>query len=131
MTRHLENVLKTLLQDVSKKSWKSLEDVLARRLEDIFRTSWKRVEDVLKTYGLDEYIGLDQDVFWSRMTKVNIFVLIKTSPRCLLKTKTKDFFIRTNVCWEGLLSHCKMCSCIKLSLDGFVFLKVRGVSPIP
>ena len=24
--------------------------------------SWKLLEDVLKTYGLDKYIGLDQDV---------------------------------------------------------------------
>ena len=47
----LENILKTSLQDVLKTSWRCLEDVFARRLQD-----------VLKTYGLDENIGLDQDV---------------------------------------------------------------------
>ena len=92
----LENVLKISLQDVLKTSWRCLEDVFARRLEDI-----------LKTYGQDEYIGLDQEVlktswrvFWRRKAKANIFVLIKTSWSRLLKTKTKDVFIKTNVCWE-------------------------------
>ena len=37
------------------------------------------LEDVLKTYGQDEYIGLNQDV-------------LKASSRRLLKTKTKDVF---------------------------------------
>ena len=81
--RRLEDVLKTFLQDFLKTSSKCLEDVMARRLEYVLKTSWKRLEDVLKTYGQDEYIGLDQDVFWRRMTKVNIFVLIKTSWRGL------------------------------------------------
>ena len=79
--------------------FKRLEDVFARRLEDILKTSWqdvlktswKRLEDVLKTYSQDEYIGLDQDVFWRRKAKANIFVL-KTSWRRLLKTKTKEVF---------------------------------------
>ena len=54
--------------------------------------SWKRLEDVLKTHSHDEYIGFDQDVFWRRKAKANIFVLIKTSSRrlhqdeCLLGT---------------------------------------------
>ena len=109
-----QNVLKTFWQDVLKMSWGRFEDVLKmswrcfcktswrrlenvlktpwRRLEDVLKTSWKRFEDVLKTYSQDEYIGLDQDVFWRRKAKVNIFVLIKTSWRCLLKTKTKDVF---------------------------------------
>ena len=68
-----------------------LEDLFARRLEDVLKmpwrhfckTSWKRFEDVLKTYEQDEYIGLDQDVFWRRLTKENIFVLIKLSWRRL------------------------------------------------
>ena len=47
---------------------KNLEGILARRLED-----------VLKTYDQDEYIDLDQDVFWRRRTKANIFVLMRTS----------------------------------------------------
>ena len=54
-----------------KTSWRCLEDVFARGLEDVF-----------KTYGQDEYIGLDQKVLktsWRSKAKVNIFVLIKTS----------------------------------------------------
>ena len=101
--RRLENVLKILLQDVLKMSWRRLqnvlktswrclEDVLKTFLQDVLKTSWKRLEDVLKTYSQDEYIGLDQDVFWRRKAKANIFVLIKTSWRRLLKTKTKDVF---------------------------------------
>ena len=70
-----ENVLKISLQNVLKMSWRHLEDVL--------KTSWRRLEDVLKTYGQDKYIGLDQDVFWRRKAKANIFVLIKTSWRRL------------------------------------------------
>ena len=64
----LEDVLKISLQDVLKTSSKRFEDVLkmswrhfSRRLEDVL-TFWRRLEDVLKTYGQDEYIGLDQDV---------------------------------------------------------------------
>ena len=97
----LQNILKASLQDVLKTSWrclenvfadllktfsKPLEDALARRLEDVLKTFWKRLEDVLKTYGQEEYIGLDQDVLktsWRRMTKANIFVLIKMSWRRL------------------------------------------------
>ena len=61
-----------------KTSWRRLEDIFARRisktswrcLEDLLKTSWRcfedvfarRLEDVLKTYGHDEYIGLDQNV---------------------------------------------------------------------
>ena len=105
----LENVLKTSLQDVLKMSWRRFcktssrrfEDVLARRIEDVFqtswiglKTSWKRLQVILKTYGPDEYIFLDQDVFWKCMTKGNILVLIKTSSRRLLKTKTTG-------CWDA------------------------------
>ena len=61
------------------------------RLEDILKMSWRRLENVLKTYSQDEYIGLDQDVFWRRKAGANIFVLIKTS--------SEDVFIKTNVCW--------------------------------
>ena len=65
-----------------------------KRLEDVLKTSWKRLEDDLKTYDQDEYVRLDEDVFvfWRRMSKANILVLIKTSWRRLLKTKTKDVF---------------------------------------
>ena len=34
------------------------------------------------------------------MTKANIFVLIKTSWRRFLKTKTKGIFIKIDVCWQ-------------------------------
>ena len=103
----LEKVLKTSLQDVlkmswkylSKTSWRCLEDVFARRLEDDLTTSWKRLEDVLKTYDQDEYIDLDQDVFWRRMSKVNIFVLIKTSSEDKDERRLQDVFIKTNLCW--------------------------------
>ena len=66
----LENVL--ISRYLCKTSWRCLENVFAKRLED-----------VLKMYGQDEYIGLDQDVFWRRKAKANIFVLIKTSWRRL------------------------------------------------
>ena len=117
--RRLENFLKTSwgylvdvftrrLEDVSKKSW-----------QDVLKTPWKRLDDVLKTYDQDEYVGLDQDVlkkawtrmtktnivvlikmsrkrlehvFWRSMSKANIFVLMKTFWRRLLKSKTKDVF---------------------------------------
>ena len=61
----LENVLKISFQDVLKTSSKRLQNVLKiswRRFEDVLRISWRRLQNVLKTYGQDEYIGLDQDV---------------------------------------------------------------------
>ena len=39
-----------------------LENVLKISLPDVSKMSWRRLENVLKTYGQDEYIGLDQDV---------------------------------------------------------------------
>ena len=65
-----------------------LENVLRTYWQDVLKTSWKLLEDVLKMYGQGEHIRLDQDV-------------LKTSSRCLLKTKTKDVFIKTNASWEG------------------------------
>ena len=126
-------VLKTTWRYLCRKSWRCLEDILktsSKRLEDALKTPWrgledvlttssKRLEDVLKTYGQEKYIGLDQDVlktssedvFWRRRAKANIFVLIKTSWRCLQdvfwrrrrKTSSRrlqEVFIKTNVCWE-------------------------------
>ena len=52
------------------------EDVFARRLEDILA---RRLENVVKTYDQNEYIGLDQDVFWRCVSIANMFALIKTS----------------------------------------------------
>ena len=86
--RRLENVSKTscrCFESVLKSSWKHLEDAFARRLEDVLKTSW---QDVLKTYDQDEYIGLE-DVFWRRMTKANLFALMKTS-YSVLKTSSED-----------------------------------------
>ena len=107
--RRLQNVSKAswrCLEDVLKTSWRCLEDVFARHLEDVLKTSWRcledvlktpwrcledvfpiLLEDVLKTYDQYEYIGLDQDVFWRRISIANMFVL-----KSLLKTKTKDVF---------------------------------------
>ena len=111
--RGFQNALKAssrCLQDVLKTSWKRLEDILARRLED-----------VLKTYGQDEYIGLDQDVlktssedvrlrrtysFWSRRLE-DVFWRRrrKTSSRrlhqdeCLLGANEKKGCIICNVCF--------------------------------
>ena len=48
-------------------SWRRLSEVFARCLEDVFKASWR--QDVLKVYDQDEYIGLDQDVFWRRRRK--------------------------------------------------------------
>ena len=76
------HVLKTSwrgCENVLKISWKRLEDVLAQRFLRRLEESWKRLEDALKTYGQNENIGPDQDVSWRRITKANIFVLIKTS----------------------------------------------------
>ena len=110
-----------------KTSWRCLVDAFARRLEDVLKTFWRclgktsrrfleddfarRLEDVLKTYGQDKYIGFDQDAR-RRMSKTNIFVLIKTSWRSLQdifwrrrrKTSSRplqDIFIKTNVLLGG------------------------------
>ena len=74
----LENVLKISFQEVLKTSSKRLEDVLARRLEDVWprRIYWswpRRLEDV----------------FWRRMAKANMFVLIHTS-KDVLKMSSED-----------------------------------------
>ena len=125
--RRLEDVLRTLLQDVLKKFWRRLEEVFKtswRRLKDVsktflqevLKTSWKRLKDVLvrrleevlKTYGQDEYTGLYQDVLklsskdeWLRQYIHLDEDVLKTSSRHLPKTKTKDVFIKANVCWVG------------------------------
>ena len=83
-------VSKMFLQDVLKTSWRCLEDIFGRRLEE-----------VLKTYEQDEYIGLDQDVFWRCLTKENIFVLIKLPWRRL-----EDVFWRRR--WKSSLSGRRM-----------------------
>ena len=120
--RRLENDLKTFLQDVLKKSWKRLSKTswrsmtkriywsCSRRLLKtwvrwIYLSWWRRLEDVLKTYEQDEYIGLDQDVFRRRMSKMNIFVL-KTSSEEEDERRLQDFFKTPSSRWmfAGLLS---------------------------
>ena len=51
------------------------------------------------------YIFLDQDVFWRRKAKANIFFLIKTSSEGEGKRRLQDVFIKTNVCW---VTFCKL-----------------------
>ena len=86
----LENVLKTSLPDVLKTS--------SKRLEDALKISWRRF---CKTYSQDEYLGLDQEVFWRRMTEANIFALIKTPSEDEDKRRLQDVSMKTNVCWVG------------------------------
>ena len=97
--RSLEDVLKTskkYLSNVLKMSWRRLEDVFKTFLQDVLKTSWRDFKDVLKTswkrMTRTSILVLIQDVFWRRVSKANIFVLMKTPWRCLLKTKTKDVF---------------------------------------
>ena len=81
----LQNILKASLQDVLKMSWRRfcrrLEDVLARGVEDVLKTSWRCLEDVWPRRIYWSWSRCLEDVFWRRMTKANIFVLIKTSRR--------------------------------------------------
>ena len=101
--KRLEDIFARRLEDVFKTSWRRLEDVLKTFLQDVLKMSWRRFEDVLKTYDQDEYIGLDQDVFWRRMSKMNIFVLIKTSSEDEDERHLQDVFIKTNVCWVFII----------------------------
>ena len=103
MTR-LENVLKTSLQDALKMSWRHFCKTCCwgrlckkswRCLEDVLEMSSKRLEDVLKTYGQDEYIGLDQDVFKTSSEDVWLRRIYSSRSRRL-----EDVFIKTNIYWE-------------------------------
>ena len=80
----VENGLKTSLQDVLKKSWRSLEDVFTRHLEDVLKTFWRRLENVLKTS-------------WKRLEDVWSRRIYWSSPRRLedvLKTSSEDVWLR-------------------------------------
>ena len=126
--KRLEDIFAGRLEDVLKTSWRRLQNVLKtpwRGLEDVLKTSWRRLENVLKTswrrIAKTNILVLTktswrrlEDVFWRRKAKANIFILIKTSWRRLLKTKTKNVFIKTNVCWVLILSHCMLPSTIQL-----------------
>ena len=126
---HLEDLLaKTVELDDT--SWKLLEDIFLRRLEDfwklflqdVLKTSWNRVEEVLrtsqkcleyvlKTYGLDEYIGLDQDVLKTSSEDVwlrricsswlrHLEDVLRTSSEDEDERRLEDVFIKTNVWWD-------------------------------
>ena len=103
MTR-LENVLKISLQDALKMSWRHFCKTCCwgrlckkswRCLEDVLEMSSKRLEDILKTYGQDEYIGLDQDVFKTSSEDVWLRRIYSSRSRRL-----EDVFIKTNIYWE-------------------------------
>ena len=82
LARRLEDVLMKFwrrLQNVLKMSSRCLGDVFARSLEDVLKTSWRRLEDIWPSRIYWSWSRRLEDVFWRRMTKVNIFVLIKTS----------------------------------------------------
>ena len=108
----LENILKAFLQNVLKMSW--------RRLEDVLKMSWRPLQNVLATSR-----KCHKDVFarrlqgktktnilvlikasWRRMSKENIFVLMKTSSEDEDERRLEDVFIMTNACW-ALGSHKK------------------------
>ena len=63
--RHLEDVLARHLEDILKTSWRCLEDVFARRLEGVLKTTWRRL-------GKTSWIRLEDVwltriyLFWSR-----------------------------------------------------------------
>ena len=114
--RRLEEVFKTSwrrLEDVLKTFWRRLEDVLARRLEGVLKMSrkrfckksWRRLEDVLPRRIYWSWSRRLEDVFWKPMTKVNIFVFIKTSSEDEDERRLQDVFIKTNVCWVCSTFH--------------------------
>ena len=87
LTRHLQDaILNTCSKRLGITSWRCVEDLLAIRLENVLMTSWRCITKS-NVFALENVF-----VFWRRMTKVNIFVLLETSWRRLLKTKTKDVF---------------------------------------
>ena len=116
-SRRLEDVLKSFLQDVLKTSWKRFEDVLARRLEDVLKTTWKRLEDVLKTYGQEEYIGLDQDVLKTSSEGTRLRWTYSSWWR--RPEDEENVFIEENV--AGYYSLCFLFSLFRLSLLGVLF----------
>ena len=85
----LEDVFKTSwirLEDVLKLSWKRLKEVLKTFRRCLGKTSWRRL---LKTYELDEYFRLDQDVLktsvcWEDILKGNFQKTLKKSTLFLI-----------------------------------------------
>ena len=79
-----------------KTSSRLFKDILARRLEDVLKMSWKCLEDVWPRRVYWSWSRRLEDVFRRRMSIANMFVLIKTSWRRFLKTKTKDVFKKSS-----------------------------------
>ena len=93
-------------------SWKVLEEVSLRCLQhvlkmflqDVLKTSWKRLEDVLEdAWPRQIYWSWSrrlEDVFWRRMSKVNIiFVFIKTSSEDEDERHLQDAFKTSSSRW--------------------------------
>ena len=92
----LQDVLKMSsrrLEDVFKKSWRCLAGVFARRLEDALKTSWRHLGKT-PWRRLDDVLKMSSEDAWLR----HIFVLIKTSWKRLLKTKTREVFKTFSKC---------------------------------
>ena len=126
----LENVLKMswrCFQNVLKTPWRRLGDLLEtswRRFQNILKKSWRCLKDVLKTYDQEEYVDLDQDVFWRRMSKANTFVLIKTSWRRL-----EDVFWRRlslSILKSLLISSLDLNNCFPWSWITFIYFLSRS-----
>ena len=100
----LEKVLKTSLQDVLRMSWRCFCKTSSRRLENVLKTSWRRMAKTNMLVFIKTSWRLLEDLFWRRMSKANILAVIKTSWRRLLNAKTKDVFIKANVCWEATVN---------------------------
>ena len=82
------NVLNTFRRPVNKNSltwWHvlkiSLQDVLKMSWRQFCKTSWRRLEDVWPRRIYWSWSRRIKDVFWRRMSKANMFVLIITSWR--------------------------------------------------
>ena len=140
-SKRLEGVLRMSWIHFCKTSWRHIEDVLKtfwRHYEVVLEASWRSFLDVLKTSWRRmaktntlvlikmSWIRLE-DVFWRRTSSANIFVfnrldedVLNTSSRCLLRTKTKDFFKTTSRRLhqdECLLGS--FCNNICIKLDSF------------
>ena len=113
----LENLLKIPLQDVLKMSWRHLNDVFKaswRRLEDALKRSWRHLEDVLKMSWRRFEDIWQRRIYWSWPRRLEDVLKMSSEDvrlrrtysswsRRLLKTKTKDVFIKTNVCWGNFI----------------------------
>ena len=99
----LEDVLTRTVQ-LDNTSWRRLKDVL-KNLQNALKTSWRCHEDVLKTLLKDVL-----EMFWRRMTKTNIIVLVKTSWRLLenafWRRMTKgNIFVLIKTPWKWMKTY--------------------------